>query len=164
MARKSQTFSEYAAERGIKVTPDFTIDRRGNFHYPLNDEEQSRRQRKALADYRKLVESGAIHDPTLERAAKAGKPWAKKILSMKRANSRTASRLEGGGLCETCSSVPVVRCVMWPVVSAALFLAGARVPPAPDLVVSCDWRISWHDTQRFNLNLNSWPSVACRVR
>lgn len=73
MARKSQTFSEYAAERGIKVTPDFTIDRRGNFHYPLKDEEQSRRQRKALADYRKLVESGAIHDPTLERAAKAGK-------------------------------------------------------------------------------------------
>lgn len=44
------------------------------------------------------------------------------------------------------------------------FLAVARVPPAPDLVVSCDWRISWHDTQRFNLNLNSWPSVACRVR
>lgn len=39
MARKSQTFSEYAAERGIKVTPDFTIDRRGNFHYPLKDEE-----------------------------------------------------------------------------------------------------------------------------
>lgn len=75
MARKSQTFSEYAAERGIKVTPDFTIDRRGNFHYPLKDEEQSRRQRKALADYRKLVKSGAIHDPTLERAAKAGKPW-----------------------------------------------------------------------------------------
>lgn len=73
MARKSQTFSEYAAERGIKVTPDFTIDRRGNFYYPLKDEEQSRRQRKALADYRKLVESGAIHDPTLERAAKAGK-------------------------------------------------------------------------------------------
>ena len=60
MARKSQTFSEYAAERGIKVTPDFTIHRRGNFHYPLKDEEQSRRQRKALADYRKLVESGAI--------------------------------------------------------------------------------------------------------
>ena len=36
---------------------------------------------------------------------------------------------------------------MWPVVSAALFLAAARVPPAPDLVVSCDWRISWHDTK-----------------
>ena len=64
MARKSQTFSEYAAERGIKVTPDFTIHRRGNFHYPLKDEEQSRRQRKALADYRKLVKSVAIHDPT----------------------------------------------------------------------------------------------------
>ena len=95
MARKSQTFSEYAAERGIKVTPDFTIDRRGNFQYPLKDEEQSRRQRKALADYRKLVKSGAIHDPTLEREAKAGKPWPKKILSMKRANSRTASRSSG---------------------------------------------------------------------
>lgn len=58
MARKSQTFSEYAAERGIKVTPDFTIDRRGNFHYPLKDEEQSRRQRKALADYRKWSNPG----------------------------------------------------------------------------------------------------------
>ena len=39
---------------------------------------------------------------------------------------------KGGGSCVTCSSVPVVRCVMWPVVSAALFLAAARVPPAPD--------------------------------
>lgn len=95
MARKSQTFSEYAAERGIEVTPDFIIDRRGNFHYPLKDEEQSRRERKAYADYRKLVNSGAIHDPTLERAAKAGKPWAKKILAMKRANGKIPSRSSG---------------------------------------------------------------------
>ena len=39
---------------------------------------------------------------------------------------------KGGGSCVTCSSVPAMRCVMWPVVSAALFLAVARVPQAPD--------------------------------
>ena len=76
----------------------------------------------------------------------------------------STSLLERSGSCVTCPSAPAMRCVMWPVVPAALFLAAARVPQAPDLVVSCDWRISWHDTQRFNLNLNSWPSVACRVR
>ena len=39
---------------------------------------------------------------------------------------------KGGGSCVTCSSAPAMRCVMWPVVSAALFLAAARVPQAPD--------------------------------
>ena len=40
---------------------------------------------------------------------------------------------KGGGSCVTCSSAPAMRCVMWPVVSAALFLAAARAPQAPDI-------------------------------